>query len=122
MAASASPPGASGDLSPEQRRFIDGIDRIPLLDFAESVIVGPPTRPDEPALVVIEWTGGRVERPPPGSTLWRAVIARELAPLESADDPPSRERAEQLGASLRRWPDLDTWWTWLRTGWLAPPR
>lgn len=121
MPASASPPGASGDLSPEQRRFIEGVDRVPLLDLAEGVIVGPPRSPDEPPLVLIEWTPAHVERPQPGSVLWRAVIEREIAAPVDNPDPIAFERVEQLRRSLRRWPDLDTWWAWLRTGWLAPP-
>ncbi len=125
MSASAGPPDTPSGLSSEQLRSLDGVDRVPLLSSALEVIVGPRTHPDEPAFVIIEWVPGRVEHPIPGSSLWRAAIELELAKLSESNDPNGpvgRTLSEQLRQTLRRWPDLETWWLWLRTGWLAPPR
>jgi len=122
MSAAAGERGSRVDLTPEEKRALDGADRVAWLPLAATVIVGPPREPDEPASVIIEWEPGRVERPVPGSTLWRAAVGREVRRLEEeAAGAPEELLADRLSRAAERWPDIDTWWAWLRTGWLAPP-
>lgn len=101
----------------------DGAERVPALPYARLVAIAPQAREDDPVDVTIVWGPGpeAVERPFPGSTLWRAALERRLA------QPPRQEAADrvlraQIARSMERFPDLDTWWHWLRTAWTAPPK
>jgi hypothetical protein len=115
------PQQSPSDLSAEQFRQIDGADRVPFLPFAMVVTVGPGQFPEEPAHVLIEWTPNAVQQPTPGSALWRAAIERELS-REKRDEFGEDLLAEQLRASLDRYPMMETWWAWVRAGWTAPPK
>lgn len=121
MSGSVGDRGSRVDLTPEQKRALDGAGRVAWLPLAATVIVGPPREPDQAASVIIEWGPGRVERPVPGSTLWRAVIEREVRRLEEEAGVAAQLLADRLSRAAERWPDIDAWWAWLRTGWLAPP-
>ena len=85
------------------------------------VTVGPGRFPEEPAHVLIEWKPNTVEQPTPGSALWRAAIEQELS-REKRDEPGEDFLAQQLRASLDRYPMMETWWAWVRTGWTTPPK
>jgi len=121
MDESADPRGGRVDLTPEEMRALDGAHRVPFLSLAATLIVAPPREPDDPASVIIEWGPGRVERPVPGSTLWHASIEREIERLVADGESMSLRLAAQLSRAGKRWPDIEAWWSWLRTGWLAPP-
>jgi len=111
----------SQDLPVDLQRRYDGAERIPLLPHARLVVVSPAETMDDPVYVLVQWTPDSFERPVPGSSLWRAVLARRLAEPISAD-PADQVLRRQIQGSLERWPDLETWWHWLRTGWTAPPK
>ena len=102
------------------RRY-DGIERIALLPYAEFITLAPSTRLDDPVDVTIEWGPDRVEKPLPGSALWRAVLESRVA-RPATPDPAERLIRHQILGSLARFPDLESWWAWVRTGWTAPPR
>jgi hypothetical protein len=107
----------------ELLRRHDGAERVAQLPYARLITIAPQAGRDDPVHVTIYWGGGTIEQPFPGSTLWRAVLERRLAEPASADpaDPADRVLRAQIEHSLARFPDLETWWRWLRTGWLAPP-
>ncbi len=105
----------------ELLRRHDGAERVPLLPYARFVAVSPAADEDEPAMVEIEWAPGSVEHPHPGSTLWRAALTNRLSE-PAGDDPGETVIRAQIERSLARFPNLDTWWRWLRTGWTAPPK
>lgn len=107
-------------LTAELVRQYDGAERVPALPSARLVSVAPATRNADPVLVAIEWVPGVVERPAPGSSLWRAALAARLAE-PSRDTPDDALVREQIEQSLARFPDLESWWHWVRTGWLAAP-
>lgn len=107
-------------LALELLRRYDGAERVPLLPFAQLVAIAPQAREDEPTGVEIVWASGSVEHPVPGSSLWRAALERYLAEPERGDPADSILRA-QVRHSLERYPDLETWWRWVRSGWTAPP-
>lgn len=113
---SRTPPVLDADLV----RQYDGVERIPLLPLARFVTLAPSTDPGQPVDVTIEWAPDRIEKPLPGSALWRAVLEGRLGRPMSRD-PLERLVRRQIIASLDRYPDLETWWAGLRTGWTAPP-
>ena len=99
----------------------DGAERIADLATARLIMLAPANATDDPVAVTIQWASGDMERPLPGSALWRATLWRQLAmagPVDPADDVVRR----QIRRSLDRFPDLESWWHWVRTGWTAPPR
>jgi hypothetical protein len=98
----------------------DGAERVQDLASARLVMVAPSRSADDPVAVMIEWASGGMERPLPGSALWRAVLARRLE-ADAAGDPGAEVVRVQIRRSLERFPDLEGWWHWLRTGWTAPP-
>jgi len=98
----------------------DGAERVARLPCAQFVVVSPGTRARDPVFVEIVWSAQAIEHPIPGSTLWRAVLADWLLRHPSLDPVEGTLRAA-VEQSLARWPDLETWWHWLRTGWTAPP-
>lgn len=105
----------------ELLRRYDGAERIERLPLAQFVTLAPSTDPDEPVDVTIEWGPSVIEKPLPGSSLWRAVLTERLR------YPPTGDRAEsivwaQITRSLERFPDLETWGAWLRSGWTTPPK
>jgi len=108
------------DLALETLRRHDGAERIPLLPYARLITIAPADREGDPTVVAIHWTLGQVEHPIPGSSLWRAVLRQRLEQPPS-DDPAESLLRAQIEHSLARYPDLETWWHWLRTGWTAPP-
>jgi hypothetical protein len=118
----ASPP-ARDDLSVEELALLaryDGAERIPDLGSSRLVMIAPSASADDPVAVTIEWAQGTIERPLPGSALWRAVLERRLE-AQRDGDPGAAAVQHQIRRSLERFPDLETWWHWVRTGWTAPP-
>ena len=98
----------------------DGAERIQDLASAKLVLVAPSRSADDPVAVMIEWATGTLERPLPGSALWRAVLAGRLQ-AKAYGDPGAEVVRLQIRRSLERFPDLESWWHWIRTGWTAPP-
>jgi hypothetical protein len=93
----------------DARREYDGEGRVPWLPCARSLSWAPPApaadaAEQEPIYVWIEWTPGTVERPLPGSCLWRAALAR------IADRVPAA--APVIEDELRRFPDFESWLYW----------
>ncbi len=111
----------SQDIPAELVRRYDGADRIPQLSGARLVVVSAASSADDPVAALIQWTADAFERPAPGSALWRAILERRLAEPPVAD-PADQVLRDQILRSLERWPNLETWWHWLRTGWTAPPK
>ena len=114
------------DRSPENRERArelierhDGADRVALLPLAWLVTVSPSADTAHPVFVDIVWQPGQRQQPVPGSALWRAALQRRLAELKDPD-PLERVLRNQIERSVERFPDLESWWRWLRTGWLAP--
>jgi hypothetical protein len=105
----------------ELLRRYDGAERIERLPLAQFVTLAPSADPDEPVDVTIEWGPTTIEKPLPGSSLWRAVLSARLEQPLTADPAESIIRS-QIKSSVERFPDLETWWAWLRTGWTAPPK
>lgn len=100
-------------------RRLDGAERVILLPFARVVAFAPGDTPEDPAFVWIEWAPGQLERPLPGSALWRAVLVDFLRG-EPSGDPAEPLLERMILESLRRFPDLDTWRRWASTP--PPPR
>jgi hypothetical protein len=105
----------------ELLRRYDGGERISQLPFAQLVSIAPAADEDDPVAVQIVWSPGAIEHPFPGSSLWRAVLERHLD-RPPDDGPADRVLRAQIERSLERYPDLESWWHWLRTGWTAPPK
>jgi hypothetical protein len=99
----------------------DGTERIAALASARLIMLAPANATDDPVAVTIQWASGAMERPLPGSALWRATLWRHLA-MAGPDDPTTDVVRRQIRRSLERFPDLESWWHWVRTGWTAPPR
>lgn len=102
-------------------RLHDGAERVPLLPWAELLIVAPSADPQLPPEVAIRWSSERIEQPIPGSALWRAVLQQRLAAAPDPGDPSDRIVRDQIERSLERFPSLESWWSWIRSGWSAPP-
>jgi hypothetical protein len=114
---------SSAAIAAERELFeqIDGVDRIEKLPLAHFLTIAPAAVRDAPVYVSISWTPDLVEAPTPGSALWRTVLIHRLeAPV--SDDPADRVLRSQIEQSLHRFPSLEAWWSWIRTGWIAPPR
>ena len=62
-----------------------------------------------------------LDRPIPGSTLWRAAVERRLAD-PSGGGPAEEILRRQLRESLERFPSLEVYWEWVRSGWRSAPR
>lgn len=101
---------SSGGTEQERLREIEGVERVPLLPLAHSIAVSPGTEGDEPAYVFIEWSSAKVERPFPGTAIWRAALERYLDHRASSDAHPLVRKA--LQQSLDRFPTLDSWLRW----------
>ncbi|HTS87880.1 MAG TPA: hypothetical protein VMG41_05265 [Gemmatimonadales bacterium] len=113
---------ATDDLTPSQRELLeryDGTERIPFLPNALYITTAPHADPAHPVYVEIAWGPGAPEKPIPGSALWRAALERRLEELQD-EDPGDVLLRRQIEQSLERYPSLEAWWKWLRTGWLAP--
>lgn len=98
-----------GDI--ELRRRIDGQERVPMLPLARLVAVAPGVDVEEPAYVWIEWAPGVVERPYPGSAIWRAAL-QHLLLRPPVGDLTDRAARLVIAACLERFPTLDTWLYW----------
>lgn len=93
----------------EARREVEGETRVPLLPLAYALAWAPPApstdeADEEPLYVWIEWAPDLMERPYPGSALWRAALERIAARVPAAS--PLVEDA------LRRFPTLESWLRW----------
>jgi hypothetical protein len=117
---SADPQEAHRALALELLQRHDGAERVPALPYARLITIAPTAREDDPVHVAIDWGSGAIEQPFPGASLWRAVLERRLAEPPH-EDPADRVLRAQIQHSVERFPDLETWWHWLRTGWTAPP-
>jgi|GEM_PF-3060821 len=103
----------------EYLRQLEGVERVALLPYASHVAIAPGTSAEEPPYVFIEWAPGGVERPYPGTTIWRAVLERYLT--EPHDQDPASAALRQIVAeSLRRFSSLDAWLRWVDHERLAP--
>ena len=109
------------DPNADLARQYDGIERMPLLAHAEFITLAPSTDPNQPVDVTIAWGLDRVEKPLPGSALWRTVLENRLA-RQITPDPAERLIRHQILRSLDRYPDLVSWWAWVQNGWTAPPK
>jgi len=102
----------------EELRQLDAAERVGWLPYARAVALAPgPPGDEEPTYVFIVWALGVVERPCPGSALWRAVLERFLRKEHSrARSELPDEAADPVGlavaADLRRFPSLDAWFAW----------
>ncbi|MDE3151236.1 MAG: hypothetical protein KGL93_03220 [Gemmatimonadota bacterium] len=93
------------------RREMDGAERVPLLARAHMVALAPPVEGSEPVYVYVEWTPGQIERPVPGSAVWRAVLDAYLAVDHPTQPQESLVRAA-VRASRDRFPSLEHWFRW----------
>lgn len=95
----------------EARRQLEGSERIALLPSAEFLGVTVGTDPEEPVIVFIGWRVNLVERPYPGTAIWRAALDSFLRAPQSKDpaQPLVREAAQ---SSLHRFPSLERWLWW----------
>lgn len=98
----------------------DGEDRVPRLPSARFILVSPSAAVNDPVHVAILWPSGIWEQPVAGSRLWHAVLDRRMAELDSRI-PEQRILQDEIRLSAERFPDLESWWKWLRSGWTAPP-
>lgn len=109
----SSPGDARGGLHARQETlaWFDGSDRIPFLPLASYVAFAPGSAPDEPPFAWIIWRPGVIERPLPGSALWRRILQQFLErpdPLGAAEQSLRAVVAE----SLERFPTLESWIRW----------
>lgn len=108
----------------DDRRLLDGTDRVPLLSLAQAVAIAPgesaapgPSGGD-PTFVFIVWCPGVIERPHPGSAIWRAALERFLAShgtSPACDDGGVAESdpvRHAVAADLERFPSLEAWLDW----------
>lgn len=95
----------------DRLRQLEGVERIDLLPLAEHVALTPGTLADEPAAVFIEWAPGAVERPFPGTAIWRAVLERFLRTARP-DDRQWGILRPIIAGNLDRFPSLDAWLRW----------
>jgi hypothetical protein len=92
-------------------RQYDGVERVALLPYASFIAVVPGTDAEEPAYVFIEWAPDVIERPYPGSAIWRAALERYLAHPRD-DDPTYRALRPVVMEGLDRFPSLEAWLRW----------
>jgi hypothetical protein len=105
-----SPRAGSTATEQERLREIEGAERVALLPLAHSIAVSPGTEGDEPAYVFIEWSPSNVERPFPGTAIWRAALEGYLEHGASTDEHPLVRQA--LERSLSRFPTVSSWLRW----------
>lgn len=120
---SITPQDARIESEQETLRRLDGVERAPLLPYAVLVAIAPGTSVEEPPYVFIEWTPDVIERPYPGSAVWRAALEQYLAHPRD-EDPTYRALAPIVAVCLERFPSLDAWLRWAdreRTVPDAPP-
>ena len=96
----------------EDLRNIDGEERVPFLSQAHMIAIAPGTPQEDhlegPTYVFIEWAPGIVERPYPGSAIWRAVLERSLDHLdEQSRNQSDRQAREDSECHLRGVVDTD---------------
>lgn len=89
----------------EQRDALEGIERIALLPLARHVALVPGATAHEPPYVFIEWAPGAIERPYPGTAIWRAVLSRYLAEQGTSHPfvPPSEPWSPSRSKDSPRW-------------------
>lgn len=103
--------GSTRWIAEVSRRQLDGVERAPLVPFAHMLAVAPAVELDEPAYVFIEWTPGQVERPTPGSAVWRAAIYQFLNATDPHEPQELAVRAA-IANNLVQFPSLDAWFRW----------
>lgn len=123
--------------SEEQRQHSDSAERVPLLPFARMVAFTTGLPNEEPTYVVIEWAPGIVERPYPGTPLWRAVLERWLVSISAPETvptsaPTSAERPstasddtllrQAVRVDLDRFPSFEAWLHWRDVTRVVPER
>ena len=89
------------------RRAYEGEERVPLLGLAEFLAVVPGFDPEEPVYVFIQWAPGIVERPYPGTAIWRASLDRYLA-----SDSTKPALRPLVAKSLEHFQTLEAWLRW----------
>jgi hypothetical protein len=98
----------------EVRRQYDGRERIGLLPFSRFIAIAPAAELDEPVWVFIGWADDFVERPLPGSSIWRAALRRYFDISHDAG-PEQEERGpirSSIEVSLARFTSLEAWLYW----------
>lgn len=95
----------------EVRRELEGVERIPFLPSAEFLGVTAGAEPQDPVTVFICWRDDLVERPYPGTAIWRAALESFLRapPTDDNAQPFVRDAAQ---CSLDRFPTLERWLKW----------
>lgn len=104
-------------------RRLDGVERVELLPRASLVAIAPGASVEEPVYVFVEWAPSVIERPYPGSAIWRAALQHYLD-RPRPDDPAYHALRPIVEGCLARFPDLAAWLRWLdreRTVPEAPP-
>lgn len=93
-------------------REYDGAQRVARLLDARAIALAPGADDAaEPVYVWIEWSAGIVERPLPGSAIWRAVLSQYLN-RPAGPDPTEPAVRRAVAMSLSRWPTLERWLAW----------
>jgi hypothetical protein len=95
----------------EVLRRLDGVERVALLPYARLVAIAPGRDVQQPVYVFIEWVPGLIERPYPGSAIWRAALEHYLAQPRDGD-PTFAALAPIVRACLERFPSLEAWIRW----------
>lgn len=95
----------------EQRDELEGVERITLLPLARHVAFVPGATAHKPPYVFIDWAPGAIERPYPGTAIWRAVLSQYLTE-QSGSDPFSNVIRSIVAESLDRFSSLDAWIYW----------
>jgi hypothetical protein len=95
----------------EEREAIEGTERIALLPVAQFIAVAPGLDEDPP-YVWIQWVPGVVERPYPGTAIWRAALERYLA-SPMVEGGTTRVIRPLVAAALARFRSLEAWLRWM---------
>jgi hypothetical protein len=90
---------------------LDGVERAPFVPLARLVAVSHGTTVEEPPYVWVEWSPGILERPYPGSAVWRAALQHYLL-RPTGNDPAAHLLRPIIAACLERFPTLESWMRW----------
>ena len=114
----------SGQYAAEEQELLaqlDGVERAPFVPLAWLVAVSPGTSVEEPPYVWVEWSPGLVERPYPGSAVWRVALQHYLL-RPTIGDPAAHLLRPIIAACLERFPTLESWMRLRAAATPHPPR
>lgn len=94
-----------------RREELEGTTRVALLRHALHVALVPGVTACEAPYVFIEWAPGVVERPYPGTAIWRAVLNWYLTAPDNGD-PAAPVIGPVVAAALERFSSLEAWLRW----------